>query len=144
MSKDSKNKKKKKKSNSENGEQIRYSGSLALSKLVHVRMKKKGKKGKKVDCLIIPIKANYLVEGKEGAVYMPISVVIKPETDQHGQDGFVGQQADTKVWKAADKKEQKKINDLPILGSIKNFGAGGGNAASGSAGEVGEDDDLPF
>ena len=124
-----------------------YSGSLALSKLKHVRMKKKGKGGKKVDCLVIPIKANYFVEGKEGAVYMPIRVITKDEEDKYGQHGFVSQSVDTKVWKAADEDQREVFNELPILGNIKDFtGGGDSDAGSGAASDevLDEDDDLPF
>jgi len=148
MAKDKKKKKdstKKSSSNSKEG-QRKFSGSIALSKLVHVRMKKKNKKGKKIDCLVIPIKENFLVEGKEGAVYMPISVITKTEEDQYGQHGFIGQNADSKTYKDASEKEKEKIGKLPILGNIKDFefNQSSSNDTAGSKGQVEEDDDLPF
>lgn len=127
--------------------QKNYSGSIALSKLIHVRMKKKGKGGKQVDCLVIPIKANFFVEGKEGAVYMPIRVITKEEENDYGQNGFISQSVDTKVWKDADDEQKEVFKELPILGNIKDFTSDGdSNASSGaSSNEVlNEDDDLPF
>lgn len=130
--------------NNGGGEQRKFSGSIALSKLQHVRTKRKGKNGK-VDCLIIPIAANFLVEGKDGAVYMPVSIITKTEEDQYGQHGFIGQNADTKAYNAAKDKVKEKMKKLPILGNIKDFGAGGSQANdNNSAGEVDDDDDLPF
>ena len=128
--------------------QRKFSGSIALTKLTHAVMTKKNKKGKKIDCLVIPIDQNYLVRGKEGALYMPISVITRSEEDQYGQHGFIGQNADSKAYKAADEDEKEKMAKLPILGNIKDFGAvsgGSNNDTSGNAGSFNEDeDDLPF
>lgn len=146
--KEKKGKDKKKKSapkkSSSNAGQVKYSGSIALTKLVHVRMKKKNKKGKKIDCLVIPIEQNYL-NVKDDAVYLPLNVVTKAEQDEFGQNGFLGQSVDSKMWKEASEKEQEKMRKLPILGNIKNWDSQpSANDTSGSAGEVEEDDDLPF
>lgn len=135
--------------------QKRLLGSLALSKLIHVRMEKKGKNGM-VTGIFIPIAANGLVEGeaKDGAipVYMPINVVVKDQTDEKGQDGFVSKTIDSKAWKAmndTEKEESKKIT--PILGSIKDFSKESnstadvaGNAGGANVFNADEDDDLPF
>jgi hypothetical protein len=124
-----------------------YSGSIALSKLKHVIMKKKGKGKGKIECLVIPIDANYLVRGKEGAVYMPVRVIAKSEEDKYGQHGFISQSVDSKIYKEADEEERGVIKALPILGNIKNFEAGGGgNDNSGAAAKeaIDENDDLPF
>lgn len=140
-----KEKKSKKKKGSAKG-QKNYSGSIALSKLKHVIMKKKNKKGKKIECLVIPIDENYFVRGKDGAIYMPIRIITKEEQDEYGQNGFIVQSVDSKVWKDANEKKKEKLNKLPIIGNIKDFTSGGSsNAASGKAGkDIGEDDDLPF
>lgn len=122
----------------------KLSGSIALTKLQHVIMEKKGKSGM-IRGLFIPIDANLLTE-KEGAVYMSVNVNFKADQDQYGQNGFISKTTDSKIWKSLDEEGKKKAQDLsPILGNIKDF-SGGGNDTSGAASEgtVGEDDDLPF
>jgi hypothetical protein len=125
--------------------QKKFSGSIALSKLKHVIMTKKGKKGD-VRGLFIPIKENFLVEGKGGAVYMAVSVITKSPQDEYGQNGFISQNGNKK-WSEASEKEKEKFKALPILGNIKNFEdtqSSSSSDTSGRAGEVDEDDDLPF
>jgi hypothetical protein len=122
------------------------SGSIALTKLQHVIMEKKGKAGNMVRGLFIPIDANMLVE-KDKAVYMSVKVKVKTEADQFGQNGFIAKTTDSSIWKGLDesgKEEAKKLS--PILGNIKDFAAGSANDAAGAAaaGVVSEDDDLPF
>lgn len=124
----------------------KYSGGIALSKLKHVIMKKKNKKGKGIKGLFIPIKQNYLVEGKEGAVYMNINVIARDEQDDYGQNGFIAQNGN-KSWGECSDEEKEIFGSLPILGNIKNFESSkssGSNDTSGSQGEIDEDDDLPF
>ena len=125
----------------------KYSGSIALSKLKHVIMKKKGKKGKDIKGIFIPLKENYLIEGNEGAVYMNVNVIAKSPQDDFGQNGFISQNGNKK-WSEASEKEQDAFKALPILGNIKNFeDSKGGNDTSGKQGdqdEYEEDDDLPF
>ena len=148
MGKKNKDKNKDKKANKSSGEQRSFTGSLALSKLKHVIMKKKNKKGKKIKMICIPIEANFLIEGKDNAVYMPIRVIAKNEEDQYGNHGFISQSVDSKAWKAADDELQDEMRKTPILGNIKDweFEKGSSNDSSGSMsdGEIDEDDDLPF
>lgn len=131
-----------------NTEQITMTGSIALSKLQHVMMKKKGKKGKKIECIVIPLDANFLSKGKDGkGIYMDVRVIYKPGGDDFDQNGFISQTVGSKLFKDAKPKEQEKMRKTPILGSIKNWDAptGGGNDNSGSAGsDIDESDDLPF
>ena len=67
--------------------QKKFSGSIALTKLVHVLTERTNKKGKKIKGLFIPIKENHLVEGKEGAVYIAVNIVTKSPQDDYGQNG---------------------------------------------------------
>lgn len=137
---------KKTSSGSVSGETTKYSGGIALSKLKHVIMTKKNKKGKKIKGLFIPIEQNYLVEGKEGAVYMNINIIARSEQDDYGQNGFIAQNGN-KSWKDCSEEEQNIFRDLPILGNIKNFESSqssGSSDSSGSKGHIDEDDDLPF
>jgi hypothetical protein len=125
--------------------QKKFSGSIALTKLVHVIMTKKNKKGDKIKGLFIPIKENCLVEGKEDAVYLALSVVTKTPQDDFGQNGFIAQNGNKK-WSECSEKEKEKFKALPILGNIKDFEdhQGSANDTSGKKGDIDEDDDLPF
>lgn len=149
MAKKEKKKDKKKNKDSKGGlGAIRnFTGSLALSKLKHVIMTKKNKKGKKIKCIVIPIKDNYLVEGKEGAIYMNIRLRTTEGKGQYDDNGFIAHAAPSKMYKEASKKEKEKMNNLPILGNVIDWDgpSGGSNDNSGSAGAaIGDDDDLPF
>lgn len=139
---------KSKKTAESNGEftQKKFSGSIALSKLTHVIMTKKNKKGKEIKGLFIPIKENCLVEGKEGAIYIAVTVVTKTPQDDYGQNGFIAQNGNKK-WSEASEKEKEIFKGLPILGNIKDFEDHKGTSSSdssGSKGDIDEDDDLPF
>ena len=122
-------------------------GSIALSKLQHVMMTKKGKKGK-VEGIFIPVDANFLTKAKDGSgLYMDVRVIYKPGGDDYDQNGFISQSVNSTLYKEAKDKVKEKMGKTPILGSIKNWDAPskGGNDNSGSAGApVDENDDLPF
>lgn len=126
--------------------QRRLSGSIAITKLIHVPMEVTGKSGNKVPGVFIPTEQNHLVKGKEGALYANINVVIKKEADQYGQHGFISQSVDSKIYKAATDEQKEEFKKLPILGNLKDF-SGGGNDNSGAASDnvfTPESDDLPF
>lgn len=130
-------------------------GSLALTKLIHVRMTKKGKKGK-VEGLFIPIELNLLDQDEKGNVYLPIRAIITDEQDENGQNGFIAKTIGTKRFKEAKKKQQEKWKDYaneetkkvtPIIGNLKDWSSqSNANDSSGAASSnvVDEDDDLPF
>ena len=123
----------------------KLSGSIALTKLKHVIMEKKGQSGM-IRGLFIPIDANLLVE-KDNAVYMQVNVNFKPEADKYGQNGFISKTTDSKIWKELDeagKEEAKKLS--PILGNIKDWSGSSSNDNSGAvtAEVIDDDDDLPF
>jgi hypothetical protein len=144
----------KKKSPQQAGGQRKFAGSIALTKLQHVILEKKNKKGKKIECIVIPIDSNYIERGKDkdgklnGALYMNVSVITKTEEDEYKQHGFIGQNVSSTMWKEAKPKEQEKMGKLPILGNLKDFSFNSDNYTAdtgGSAGEpIDEDDDLPF
>lgn len=134
----------------------RFSGSIALTKLKHVKMTAKGKSGP-VDGIFIPNDANYIVKGKlqkddEGKevensepLYLSLDVVVFNERNR-GQDGMIAQKLDSATYKELGKEKAQEIK-LPILGNIKNFANDTGNDASGDegAGKTFEPtDDLPF
>lgn len=123
-----------------------FSGSIALTKLVHVKRQQKGKNGM-VDVLIIPIDANYLEQDKNGGVYIPISGKLTEEEDKYGQNGFIGKRLPSDVYKAADEELKNDRSKTPIIGNMKIWGSGGGNTNTGQVdegSEVDADDDLPF
>lgn len=123
----------------------KLSGSIALTKLKHVIMEKKGTSGM-VKGLFIPIDANLLLE-KDGAVYMSVNVNVKAEQDKYGQNGFISKTTDTKIWKELDDASKEAAKELsPILGNIKDWEGSSSNDSAGAAapGVVKEEDDLPF
>lgn len=117
-----------------------YSGSIALTKLQSVIITtKKGTKS-----ILIPIDSNYLEENN-GAIYLPVNVVVRPEKDQYGQDGLISQKLPSTKYKELGKEKANEI-ELPILGNIKDFSNVGDSAgATQVAGNIDpEEDDLPF
>lgn len=122
-----------------------YSGSIALSKLTHVLQKRKNKEGKEIEVIVFPIDKNFFVRGKNGAIYMNLSVRVHDEPDQYDQNGFIAHRVPSEIYKAASYEEKEKFKELPILGNIKEFSVGG-NDNSGAASEraLEETDDLPF
>ena len=126
-------------------EDRKLSGSIALTKLVHVMMDKKGQGGKMVRGIFIPIEANMLVE-KDKAVYMSVNVNFKTEQDTYGHNGFISKTTDSNIWKGLDEEGKKKAKEIsPILGNIKDWSATPNDTAGAASPDVlGEDDDLPF
>ena len=136
----------------------RYSGSIVPTKLKHVKMIAKGKGGKPVKGIFIPIEVNYMTEGrlqkddqgKEIAssepLYLSVDIVVFNERSDRGQDGMICHKLDSKTYKELGKEEAQKIN-LPILGNIKNFANKTGNDTSGDVADgktFESDDELPF
>lgn len=125
-----------------------FTGSLALSKLKHVILEKKGKTGT-IKGIFIPIEANKLTEGKEGAVYMGIRGVMKDEKDQYKNNGWIASSPNMgKKWSDlsdAEKEESKALS--PILGNVKVWGSDNSsndNTGAAASGALSDDDDLPF
>lgn len=131
--------------------ETQFSGSIALSKLKHVLMERKGKSGM-VKGIFIPIEANKLVEGKDnnGAVYMNINGKLVSEEDNYGNNGFISYRPNMgKKWSELTEAEKEASKELsPILGNIKVWGNGGGgaddNSGAASNSTLSDDDDLPF
>jgi len=115
-------------------------GSLALTKMKSAfYTTKKGAR-----CLMIPIAENHLHE-KDGAVYLPISLIVKDEKDQYGQNGFISQSVSSEEYKALGKDKVKELG-LPILGNVKDWSTTSNDSAQVYEAEVmeGAEDDLPF
>lgn len=138
-------------------------GTIALDRLKHVIMEKKGKSGM-IKGIFIPLEVNKLEEvsydtrdGKVNEIQLPVRVIVKSESDDKGQDGFISKAIGSKTYKAASPELQQQYKDYnneetksltPILGNIKDFSSGGGqaNQSQAASSEVvnADDDDLPF
>ena len=126
-------------------EDRKLSGSIALTKLTHVILDKKGKDGNLVRGLFIPIEQNLLLE-KDKAVYMSVNVNFKADQDQYGQNGFISKTTESSIWKELDEEGKKAAKELsPILGNIKDWTASSNDAAGAASPKpLSEEDDLPF
>lgn len=125
---------------------------INLTKLKHVRMTKKGKEGKDVSGLFIPIAQNML-DVDEYGVHLPIRIKYREEQDEYKQNGFISKKIGSKVWKELTPEQQTKFKDYsdaetkaqtPILGNVKDWGSSVGYSGAASSEELSEDDDLPF
>lgn len=117
-------------------------GKLNLAKLTHVLMNKKGKGGKDVKGLFIPIEQNHLFEGKDGNVYLDL-IAFDLKEPKDNQTHLVKQSLPKDVRDKMSKEEQ---NDQPIIGSL-NTSMGRKEEPNNAAGKgvvVDENDDLPF
>ena len=122
-------------------------GSMALTKLQHVIVNKKNKKGKKIKCILLPVAANYMFEGKDGALYLNIRMNLKDGEDDFGQHGFVSHVVPSNLYKEASDEEKEKMKKTPILGGLKDweFESTSNDSSGSMASEaIDEDDDLPF
>lgn len=134
-------------------DQKTLSGTIALDRLICVKMKKKNKKGKTITGLFIPIEQNLLDEDDYG-IHLPVRIIYKPEQDDKKQNGFIAKTIGSKRWKEADEEQQEEWKDYenketkkqtPILGNIKDWSSGGGSQSQMASDEIlEEDDDLPF
>jgi hypothetical protein len=118
------------------------SGSIALTKMQSaIITTKKGAK-----CVLLPIEGNFLTE-KDGAVYLNISVVVREEVDQYGQNGFISQKLDSAKYRELGSEKAKEIK-LPILGNIKDFSKNQNDSAGATEFEKPinpeDSDDLPW
>lgn len=130
-------------------------GSIALTRLIHVKTMKKGKSGD-VRCLVIPIDANALeirsYENKEGKmveeISIPVRILYNPETDtKTKQNGFVAKSVPSEVYKNKKDDEEFMKAQQQILGNIKDWSAEAKVPLNNDVGEkdtYDEEDDLPF
>ena len=125
----------------------KYGTSLDLLKLQNAFVKKfKSKSGQEVECVVIPIDQNYLVRGEKG-LYLNADTVIRDDEDQYGNVGFVVHKAPSNQWKAASQEEKDKMNELNILGNLKDFSSKQAATSKWSEPMDASDngaDDLPF
>ena len=115
------------------------SGTIELNKLTHVVMTKKGKEGKEIKGLFIPIELNHIVE-KDARFYFNFVgfETLKSEYNTHG----------VKVSLAKDVREKMSKEDqnaMPFIGSLNADKSSGSSAPTAAPSvQVGENDDLPF
>jgi hypothetical protein len=138
-------------------EQKTLIGSIALDRLISVKMTKNGKDGKPVEGLFIPIEVNKL-EVNDYGIQMPVRVLYNPTQDSKGQNGFISKSIGSVTYKAASTEQQAAYKDYnneatklltPILGNLKDFSSGSSSAnvkskvVSGPVVDA-DHDDLPF
>lgn len=131
----------------------KFSGSMDLEKLIHVKRKMKGKDGKDQDVLVIPVESNGLYKGKK-TTNLNFELVIHDEPDQYDNDGFISKKTPYKTLFGKDKKwgdltdnQKEKVNELsPIMGNFRKFGGESKNEAYSDAPDLNDEteDDLPF
>ena len=114
-------------------------GKINLSKLVSVITTRKGKDGKEIEGIFIPIANNHLFKSDKGNVYLDIIAFDLKDTSQ-GDTHLVKQSLPKDVREAMPDEEQKA---QPIIGNLKTNLSGGGSGEE-AAVEAGPDDDLPF
>jgi len=119
-------------------------GSINLAALKYVNMEKKGKDGKPLKGMFIPLEANYLQEHSSGGVYLNIVGFEMKEVKDYAT--HIVKQSFSK--KERELMEEEILKNLPILGNLKtNSGPVSGadnNAANGDVFDSETDDDLPF
>lgn len=126
-------------------------GSVELTKLICVKTTRKGKDGKDVVGLFIPLELNHIEEivkkeeGKEdvatGRYILNVRVNYKPEPNTYGQNGFIAKSLPTEIYKA-NKEDKEFLNkNQPILGNIKEWTSIDNTEPPVT---VDEDDSLPF
>lgn len=98
--------------------------SIALTKLKNYILKINLKDGKPVKGIFIPIdpqNPNFLVKGREEKYYLNVKIYLRDDEDQYGNIGYIAHQAPSEIYKNATDQEKKKIQELEILGNIKEF-----------------------
>lgn len=119
---------------------------LNLAKFPHVLMKKKGKSGKEIEGIFIPIENARLFKSDKGNVFLDV-VGFEIKNPKEGQD-------DTHILKQSlskderDKMSEEEKQAMPIIGNARVSSYNGEGSPTGNA-ELGktfsaDDDDLPF
>lgn len=131
-------------------------GSIGLTRLNHVLLEKKGKGGKLVKGVFLPLDVNHFetveYEDKEGnkvtEIVLNVRVVYNPDTDpKTKQNGFIAKSLPSDVYKEHKDDTTWLNNNQPILGNIKDFSSTSAapvNAAAGDKDVYSDEDDLPF
>ena len=126
-------------------------GSIALTRLKHIITHVVKKDGTQVPGIFIPFDANHMEQDQKhpNIYYLPVRVHIREEADRFGQHGFIAQSAG-KAWSKATDQEKEELNNLPILGNLKDFEASTGDISNEfektdiQMAATSQEDDLPF
>lgn len=97
----------------------RFTGSLNLSALTHVKTSMKGKNGNLVKGVFIPFEQNFIILGEKGGAYLNIAGQVSDEMDKFENNGFISHSLPSEIYKSYPKGEAPQ---LPILGNIKFWG----------------------
>lgn len=136
-------------------EQKILTGQIALNRLFHVMLEKKGKTGM-VKGIFIPIEQNCLEvneyetrDGKVTDLVMPVRVIYNPEQNANKQNGFIAKSLPTAIYK--EKKDSEGFQEFqkkqqPILGNIKDWDSAPAPVDNnvGEKETYSDEDDLPF
>ena len=114
-------------------------GQINLTKLVSALTSRKGKDGKMIEGVFIPIDHNHLFKSDKGNVYMNIIAFDLKEVKDDGDTHLVKISLPKDVREKMSKEDQ---NEMPIIGNLKVWGDASGREDSVNA--IGDDDDLPF
>jgi hypothetical protein len=116
---------------------------LNLEGLKHVKQTKKGKDGKDILCLVIPIEANHLYAGAKGTYLDLQGFEIRNPKEGSKDTHLVKQSLPKEVYGAMSEQER---NSTPILGNLIVWGGQSQSQAVEvvQAEVIGEHDDLPF
>lgn len=90
--------------------------TINLRNLKSAQMKIKSKSGDLVECVVIPIAGNYLIKGKEGAVYLNLIAFEMKEKKADRKDTHMVKQSIPK--EDFEKFTDDEKNSIPILGNM--------------------------
>ena len=116
----------------------RISGKINLTDLVSVLTSRKGKDGKMIEGVFIPIENNNLFKSDKGNVYMDFTS-FPLKSPKEGGDTHVVKLSVPKDLFEAMTDDQK--SEIPLIGNIKVWEGG---AQEKDVPETGPEDDLPF
>lgn len=114
-------------------------GQINLTKLTSAVTSRKGKDGKMIEGVFIPIDHNYLFKSDKGNIYLNL-VAFDLKDPKKDDDTHI-----VKVSLPKDvrgKMSQEEQNEMPIIGNLKVWGEK--SAQEESVEVIEEDDDLPF
>lgn len=128
-------------------------GSIEITKLICVKTTRKGKDGKDVEGLFIPLDINHIEEiikkeeGKPdastGRYILNVRVNYRPETDTYGQNGFIAKSLPSDVYKENKDNKDFLNKNQPILGNLKDWSQGRNDDVPPPP-VIDESSDLPF
>ncbi len=113
-------------------------GKLNLTSLVSVLTSRKGKDGKMIEGVFIPIDKNHLFKSDKGNVYLDL-IAFELKEKKHDDTHLVKVSLPKDVREGMSQDEQ---NAQPIIGNLRVWDGAGGQEET--VEHLGDDDDLPF